>query len=50
MDFETLAAISLPIIFLAFMGLELVAPSGRAMPQVKLWRVIGIVVLIVTLR
>jgi sterol desaturase/sphingolipid hydroxylase (fatty acid hydroxylase superfamily) len=49
MDFETLAAISLPIIFLAFMGFELVVPSGRPMPEVRLWRLIGIVALIATL-
>ena len=49
MDFETLAAVSLPIIFLAFMGFELVAPSGRTMPEVRLWRLIGIVALVVTL-
>src|SRR3954465_4968163 len=49
MDIETLAAVSLPIIFLAFMGFELVAPSGRSMPEVRLWRLIGIVALIATL-
>jgi len=49
MDFETLAAISLPIIFLAFMGLELAAPSGRDMPHVPYWRLIGIGALVVTL-
>ena len=49
MDFETLAAVLLPIIFLAFMGFELVAPSGRPMPEVRLWRLLGIFALIVTL-
>ena len=49
MDLETLAAVSLPIIFLAFMGFELVAPSGRPMPDVRWWRAIGIAGLIATL-
>src|SRR5215813_6775763 len=49
MDFETLAAISLPIIFVAFMGIELAAPSGRDMPKVPYWRLIGIGALLVTL-
>jgi sterol desaturase/sphingolipid hydroxylase (fatty acid hydroxylase superfamily) len=49
MDFETLAAVSLPIIFLAFMGFELVAPSDRTMPEVPFWRLIGIASLLVTL-
>jgi sterol desaturase/sphingolipid hydroxylase (fatty acid hydroxylase superfamily) len=49
MDFETLAAVSLPIIFIAFMGFELVAPSGRSMPEVRLWRLIGVVGLVATL-
>jgi sterol desaturase/sphingolipid hydroxylase (fatty acid hydroxylase superfamily) len=49
MDFETLAAVSLPILFLAFMGFELVVPSGRSMPEVKWWRLIGIAALVVTL-
>jgi sterol desaturase/sphingolipid hydroxylase (fatty acid hydroxylase superfamily) len=49
MDFETLAALSLPIIFVAFMGIELVAPSGRDMPAVRFWRLIGIAGLIATL-
>src|SRR3954469_12890214 len=49
MDIETLAAVSLPIIFLAFMGFELVVPSGRPMPEVRLWRLVGIAGLIATL-
>ncbi|WP_395613293.1 sterol desaturase family protein [Allosphingosinicella sp.] len=49
MDFETLAAISLPIIFVAFMGIELAAPSGRDMPRIPYWHVIGIGALLVTL-
>src|SRR3954470_331623 len=49
MDFETLAAISLPIIFLAFMGFELVVPAGRPMPEVRLWRLIGAIGLVATL-
>src|SRR3954463_8384795 len=49
MDIETLAAVSLPIIFLAFMGFELIVPSGRPMPEVRLWRLVGIAGLIATL-
>jgi sterol desaturase/sphingolipid hydroxylase (fatty acid hydroxylase superfamily) len=49
MDFATLSAVSLPITFLAFMGFELVAPSGRDMPAVPNWRLIGIASLVVTL-
>lgn len=49
MDLETLAALSLPVIFLAFMGLEIAMPSRRPMPEVRYWRLIGIASLVVTL-
>lgn len=48
MDFDTAIALSLPPIFLAFMGVELLAPSGRLMPTVRHWRLIGIAAFAVT--
>jgi len=49
MDFATLTLLALPVIFLAFMAFELVAPSGRDQPRVPWWRLIGIGSLAVTL-
>jgi len=49
MDIATLAGLSLPVIFLLFMGVEAFLPSGRAMPRVKHWRLIGGAALVVTL-
>jgi sterol desaturase/sphingolipid hydroxylase (fatty acid hydroxylase superfamily) len=48
MDFDTLVGLSLPVVFLGFMGVEVLAPSGRLMPNVRHWRTFGIAAFIVT--
>jgi sterol desaturase/sphingolipid hydroxylase (fatty acid hydroxylase superfamily) len=49
MDISTIAGLCLPVVFILFMGLEAFMPSGRAMPDVPHWRLIGLAGLIVTL-
>ena len=48
MDFDALVGLSLPVVFLGFMGVEVLAPSDRLMPNVRHWRLIGIAAFIVT--
>jgi sterol desaturase/sphingolipid hydroxylase (fatty acid hydroxylase superfamily) len=48
-DFETLIGLSLPLLFLAFMAVEAFLPSGRGMPHIRYWRLIGGGALVVTL-
>jgi sterol desaturase/sphingolipid hydroxylase (fatty acid hydroxylase superfamily) len=49
MDFDTIVALSLVAMFFALMALEAAAPaSGRAMPRVRCWRLIGIAGFVVT--
>ncbi|HEX4738573.1 MAG TPA: sterol desaturase family protein [Allosphingosinicella sp.] len=49
MDVPTIAGLSLPVVFILFMGVEAFMPSGRSMPPVRHWRLIGFAALIVTL-
>lgn len=42
MDFDTAMLISIPLVFLAFMAVEAVLPSGRKMTQIRHWRLIGV--------
>lgn len=49
MSFDTITLLSLPLLFLAFMAVEAFARSGRTMPEVRHWRLIGIFGLMVTL-
>jgi fatty acid hydroxylase family protein len=48
MDFDTLVALSIALAFPAFMGIEAFIPSGRDMPKVRFWRLIGTAGFIVT--
>jgi len=49
MDFDTAMLLALPASFLVFLGFEALAPSGREMPQVRHWRLIGLGALAATL-
>ena len=49
MDFDTAMLLALPAGFLIFLLVEALAPSGRAMPQVRHWRLIGLAALAATL-
>jgi len=42
MDFDTAMLLAIPASFLLFLTIEAVAPSGRAMPDVRNWRLIGL--------
>lgn len=42
MDFDTAMLLALPASLLIFMGIEALAPSGREMPQIRGWRLIGL--------
>ena len=42
MDFDTLMLLALPGSFLLFLGVEAAWPSGREMPRVRHWRLIGL--------
>jgi sterol desaturase/sphingolipid hydroxylase (fatty acid hydroxylase superfamily) len=48
MDFDTIVALSLVAIFFALMGIEALFRSGREMPPVRYWRLIGIAGFVVT--
>jgi sterol desaturase/sphingolipid hydroxylase (fatty acid hydroxylase superfamily) len=48
MDFDTIVAVSLIGLFFVLMGVEALAPSGRDMPRLRLWRLIGIAAFVVT--
>lgn len=48
MDLDTLVALGITGGFFTFMAVELVVPAKRDMPQVRFWRLIGIVGFIVT--
>ena len=49
MDFDTAMLLALPASFLAFLGFEALFPSGRDMPQIRHWRLIGLAGLALTL-
>jgi sterol desaturase/sphingolipid hydroxylase (fatty acid hydroxylase superfamily) len=49
MDFDTAILLAIIASFLAFLGFEAVFPSGREMPKVKYWRLIGLAALAATL-
>jgi sterol desaturase/sphingolipid hydroxylase (fatty acid hydroxylase superfamily) len=49
MDFDTAMLLALPAGFMIFLLVEALAPSGRAMPVVRHWRLIGLAALAVTL-
>jgi len=42
MDFDTAMLLAIPASFLLFLTIEAVAPSGRAMPDIRNWRLIGL--------
>lgn len=42
MDFDTAILLAIPASFLFFLGIEALVPSGRAMPEVRHWRLIGL--------
>ena len=42
MDFDTAMLVALPASFILFMGIEALAPSGRQMPRIRHWRLIGL--------
>ena len=42
MDFDTAMLLAIPASFLLFLAIEAVAPSGRAMPDIRNWRLIGL--------
>ena len=42
MDFDTAMLIAIPLTFLLFLGIEALAPSGRKMPRIRHWRLIGL--------
>lgn len=42
MDFDTAMLLAIPASFLLFLAIEAIRPSGRAMPQVRRWRLIGL--------
>ena len=42
MDFDTAMLLALPAAFLIFMLVESIIPSGRSMPAVRHWRLIGL--------
>lgn len=48
MTVDTLVTIALPILFLLMMALEAVIGTGRVMPDVRGWRLIGIAAFLVT--
>jgi sterol desaturase/sphingolipid hydroxylase (fatty acid hydroxylase superfamily) len=41
MDFDTAMLVAIPASFILFMGVEAVIPSGREMPAIRHWRLIG---------
>jgi len=49
MDFDTAMLLALVASFFLFMGVEALAPSGRAMPAIGHWRLIGIAAFALTL-
>lgn len=49
MDFDLAVLVSLPALFFIFMVVEAAIPSGRDMPRIRLWRVIGVLALAATL-
>ncbi|MEO5809393.1 MAG: sterol desaturase family protein, partial [Sphingomicrobium sp.] len=49
MDFDTAMLLALPAAFVLFMLIEVLIPSGRAMPIVRHWRAIGLAGFAVTL-
>lgn len=49
MDFDTAMLLALPASFLLFMGFEALAPTGRRMPQIRHWRLIGLAGFVLTL-
>ena len=42
MDFDTAMLLAIPASFLLFLGIEALVPSGRVMPNVRHWRLIGL--------
>ena len=48
MTVDTLVTIALPVLFLLMMALEAVIGTGRVMPDVRGWRLIGIAAFLVT--
>jgi sterol desaturase/sphingolipid hydroxylase (fatty acid hydroxylase superfamily) len=48
MDFDTIVALSLVALFFLLMGVEALAGSGRDMPSIRFWRLIGIAGFVVT--
>jgi sterol desaturase/sphingolipid hydroxylase (fatty acid hydroxylase superfamily) len=42
MDFDTAMLLAIPGSFLLFLAFEALAPSGRAMPAIRHWRLIGL--------
>lgn len=49
MNFDTAMLIALPATFLIFMGVEPLMQSGRIMPAIRHWRLIGLVAFALTL-
>ncbi|WP_309662148.1 sterol desaturase family protein [Sphingomonas sp.] len=49
MDFDTIMLLALPGSFLVFLGIEALMPSGRDMPAIRHWRLIGLAGLAVSL-
>ena len=42
MDFDSAMLLAIPASFILFLGLEALIPSGRSMPQIRHWRLIGL--------
>jgi len=49
MDFDTAMLIALPATFLLLLAVEALVPSGREMPKIRYWRLIGLAGLALTL-
>ena len=49
MSLDLIIAVSLPLIFLAFLALEALLANGRAFPRIRGWRLIGAAALTATL-
>ena len=42
MDFDTAILLAIPASFLLFLAFEAIVPSGREMPEIRHWRLIGL--------
>ena len=49
MDFDTAIPLAIVASFLLFLGFEALAPSGRQMPEIRYWRLIGFAGFVATL-